>query len=895
MRALRAWCLRVAGLFPRDTTDRDLDEELASHLQLHIDDNLRAGMRPDEARRAAILALGGLAATRERVRDRRRLPFVDALVRDVRYGVRSLRRTPGFALVAVVMLALGIGANAAIFSLVDAVLLRSLPVREPDRLVVLRTVQPRDGVATSFSYPMYQDLRDRAQAFSGVVARGGTQVAFSDGGVTERVVAELVSGNYYDVLGVRPWIGRLLTPDDDRTPGGHPLVVLTYRFWQRRFGGDPSIVGRTVRLNDHPMTVVGVAAPRFYGLELSSAVDVQIPLMETPLFNPVPANRLQSRSHQWLTLMARLAPGVTIEQARESAGALFRRILTEELGASAGTRTAFQRREFLASRLELQPGAAGFGRLQRELRTPLWLLFGATAIVLLILTANLANLLLARAASRRAETAIRTALGASRGRIVQQWLVESLLLAIAGAAGGTAVAAWGRGALVAFLPDAERINLAAPLDWRVLGFLIAAGLATSVLFGLAPAFDASRSRLTPGIAQQSRAVTGGLRGALVAAQVALTIPLLVAALLFARSLARVRGIDLGFASDHVLVASVDPSLNGYTTERARGFYDDLLAALRLDPDVRAAGLATASPISGEWDELRVVVEGYHPRDGEDMSPYAASVSPGYFPALGMPILAGRDFSDRDRLGAPRVAIVNETMARYFFGDANPVGRRIGTGDVADTVIVGVVRDAKYVDVRETPKRHFYEPVAQEPRLFGLTLQVRTAGDPAAAAALVRRTVARIDPHVPVYHVATLDEQIDESLVEARLLTWLAAIFGALATLLAAVGLYGVIAFAVARRTREIGVRMALGAPRWRILLGVTRETFGWVAGGVVLGLAAAAALARIVASELYEVAATDPRVFAAAAAALVAAAAIAAYLPARRATSIDPVAALRAE
>ncbi len=490
---------------------------------------------------------------------------------------------------------------------------------------------------------------------------------------------------------------------------------------------------------------------------------------------------------------------------------------------------------------------------------------------------------------------MRLALGASRGRIVQQWITESLLVSVAGAAGGVAIAWTGRQVLVGFLPEAARLNLEAPLDWRVLAFLLAVGTGVGVLFGVAPALDASRARLGPALRQQTGAVTSRLRGALVAVQVALTVPLLVAALFFVRSLANLRAIDLGFASDHVLVASINPSLNGYPTGRARAFFGDLLDGLRALPDVRAACLASDSPISGGWDQLDVAVEDYHPADGENMSPNATIVSPGYFSTLGIPIVAGRDFTDRDRFGAPRVAIVNETMARYFFGGASPLGRHIGTDGVPDTEIVGVVKDAKYVDIRETPARHFYEPVAQQPELFELTIHLRTAGDPAAAAALVRQVVERLDSHLPLYYIGTLDQQIDSSIVESRLMTWLSSAFGVLAMLLAGVGLYGVVAFSVARRTREIGVRVALGAPRHRILLVVVRDVLGWIACGLAGGVIAAVAVGRLVSTQLYGVPAADPIVFGGSAAALAIAAAVAAYLPARRATAIDPVVALRTE
>jgi predicted permease len=810
-----------------------------------------------------------------------------------------LRKSAGFTAAAVLTLALGIGANVAIFSLLDAVLLRRLPVRHPEELVLISSLDAESRSVSSFSYPMHRDLRDKNEVFTGLIARGGAQFNLNFRGINEQVSGELVSGNYYDVLGVRPWVGRLFTQQDDLTPGAHPVVVFSYGFWQRRFGGDPAIVGQTVLLNEHPMTVIGIAPPEFYGTSLSRNLDVRVPLMMTPIFNPVPANRLENRQHQWLDLMARLRPGVNRPQAQASLEVLFQQIRASEAQKLPAETSDFDRRRFLAAEIHLEPGAQGALYLQKEVGRPLGLLFAVTGIVLLILCANLVNLSLARLAARSQEVAVRSALGAGARRLAQQWLTESVLLSLFGGIASVAVAVWGKAALVSFIPAASRQNLESPLGWRVFAFLLLVAVITGVLLGLAPAVRAARS--APGNALWGGARTfaagGGLRlrGGLIALQLMLSLPLLTCAGLFLRSLYRLQSMDTGFQKENVLLASMNPALNGYSQEKIHALYASLLAEVRAVPGVRSAALATISPISGGWDELVISVEGYQQRPGEDMAPNWAAVSPGYFQSLGIPVLAGRDFTEQDGPGAPKVAIINETLARYFFKGANPIGRKIGLDGVPDTEIIGVVRDSKYTSLREAPRRHMYMPVLQEKQLFDLTLAARTAGDPRAAVELVRAATSRVDAHLPLYNITTLESQIDDSLTEDRLVAWLSSLFGMVATLLSAVGLYGVVAFSAQRRTREIGIRIALGAHPGHILGMFLAQMGHVVALGLALGTAATLGMSRVIGSMLFGVRPIEPSIYLLSAALLAAAAGFAAYLPARGATRVNPVIALRHE
>jgi len=905
MEWLRIFGSRLRNFFRKRKLDGDLDAEFQSHLAMLSDEHVRRGMTVEQAQHAARRDFGGVEQAKESYRDQRGLPFLETLVQDVRYALRMLRKSPGFTAVVVLTLALGIGANTAIFSLMNAVLLQSLPVRHPEQLLVLRytDAQPR-GAEEDFSYPMYQVLRDKSAVFDGVLTRSGVSFNVTYAGQSEWAYGELVSGNYYEVLGVRPWLGRLLSPEDDRTPGAHPVAVLSYGYWQARFGGDPSIVGRKILLDAQPMTVVGVSAPGFFGTEMARDPSITVPMMMTLVFKPVPANRMQSARHRWLTILARRNPEISVSKAQASTDVLYHQALEEQLNALGSSVNAHDRGRVLSSHIQLDDGSQGFAHLRGEMQRPLVLMFCVTAMVLLVACANLANLLLARSAKRRKEVAVRLAIGAGPGRLIRQWLTESILLGLLGGAAGILFAFWLKTGLIRFLPADFSSNLKAPMDAKVMGFLVIASVFTGLLFGLAPALQISRSSVTEAMHGEAAVTVShehvfSLRNALVFLQVALSLPLLIGAGLFLHSLRNLRGVDTGFVKENVFLANLNPSLNGYSTERIRGLYGDLLSRLRTLPEVRAASLTTSSVISGGWDQDSVRVEGYQPRQEEEVSPNNAIISPGYFSSLGIPFVSGRDFTDQDTAARPKVVIVNQTFAHYYFGDANPLGKRLSMDDdpkaPLDMEIIGVVRDAKYVNLREKPRRHFYTALAQQPRLFDMTLQVRTANDPRSIGDLVRAQVHDLDPNLPLYATTTLEIQIDNSLIAERLLSWLSSMFGMLATLLASVGLSGVVAFSVARRTREIGVRMALGAQRRDILFLAMSQMVPAVGLGLVVGLAAAYALNHLLGSMLYDVGSTDLATFAAAGILLATVAALAAYLPARRAAQVDPLMALRYE
>ncbi len=827
--------------------------------------------------------------------------MIAATYQDARYALRMLRKNPAFSLIVIATLALGIGANAAMFSLTDRVLLQRLPVANPEQLAVLTTRDASDGrMRDNFSYPMYRDLRDRNDVFSGVIARAGAQMNVSYGDLTTRVSAELVSGNYFDVLGVRPYAGRLLTQNDDLTPGAHPVAVISYGFWERRFGKDQSIVGKTILANEHPLTVLGITPPEFYGVYLASSPDIWVPMMMTPVFNPLPPTRLVKRTHSWLTVMARRKDGVSSEQAQASLSVLYHQIRETEAQQLSNVLGPRDLERFRAQQIVVEPGGQGFQNLQRQMRTSLLLLFGATCAILLILCANLTNLMMARATVRAPENALRLALGASRWRLLRQWLTEGLLLSICGGLLGVFVGIWMKAGLILVIPATVNINLSSSFGWRFAGFVMLVSIVVGLLFTLAPAIQAARNSSTPTLRLETRSFTGAagffsLRSALVLLQVALSLPLLVGAVLFLRTLQNLRAIDTGFGKNNVLLASINPSLNGYSADKSRNFFNDLLSRIRATPGVTAASLATDSPLSGGWDQNGLVVEGYTPREDEQVGIDATYISPDYFKTLEVPFAGGRDFTQQDTIGSPKVAIINQKMAQYFFGDSNPIGRRIGMEKVPDITIVGVVKDAKYVSLREPIRRHFYVPIMQQQNVLDLVLQVKTTNDASAFAGTVRKQVEALDPHLPLYDVMTLDGEINRSLIQERLLSSLTTSFGLLATLLVLIGLYGVLSFSVVRRTREIGIRIALGAQRHNVLLMVMKQGIGLVLMGALVGIGLSLAISRFMTALLFGISPTNALTLAATAAGLISIAIVACYIPARRATKVNPLEALRYE
>ena len=827
-----------------------------------------------------------------------------AVAQDIRYAVRSLAATPGFTLVVVLTLALGIGANTAIFSLTDQVLLRLLPVKSPEQLVLLDgpgAFQGRTFNNGTFSYPMYRDFRDQGHVFDGVLARFPSPLTLMTSGQAERVGGELVSGNYFDVLGVRAHIGRTFTQEDDRTPGGHPVAVLSYNFWMRRFAGDRSVLSRTVTLNGLPMTIVGVTPQGFYGIVVGENPDVMVPVMMKAQMTPT-WDDLQNRRSRWLTVMGRLKPGVSVTQAEAAMNVVYRQINEREITEIRTTSQSFRKR-FVEKHLFLRAGQKGRSDLRSQFSTPILVLMGMVGLVLLIACANVANLLLARGAARQKEVAIRLALGASRGAIVRQRLVESLVLSGAGAALGLAFSWWTGTLLLKMLPfDEASRTLSATPDARVTAFALAAAFLTAILFGLAPALQSTRPALTTALKDESGGVVGGtgharFRKGLVVVQVGLSVLLLAGAGLFARSLYNLKTLNPGFQADQLLGFSIDPSLNGYPRDRSVTVFQQLEDALAQLPGVRSA---TASVIAlmtdSNWSST-VKVEGYTSKEGEDMNPSVNGVGPGFFATMGQPLVKGREFTVKDVFGAPRVAIINETMATYFFGTGNPLGRHIGWGrdQAADIEIIGIVKDSKTTTLRQQSQRFVYVPYMQEAELGQMTFYVRARGDAAGVGASVRQAAQRVDKNLPIFDMKTMTAVMDESLFIERMVAALSVAFGALATLLAAVGLYGVMSFTVARRTREIGVRMALGAERSSVMWLVLKEVALMVGIGVGVGLPLAFALSRVVQSQLFDLSAHDPIALFAAAAILASVALVAGYLPARRATRVDPMLALRYE
>jgi predicted permease len=832
---------------------------------------------------------------------------------DLRYAWRSLRQSPVFTAVAVLSIALGIGANAAIFTLVDQVLLRLLPVKDPARMVLLKGPSGAEHYGSNYgddtlSYQMYEDIRDHNDVFDGTFCRYPLAVQIGFNGGTERASGELVSGSYFPVLGVGAAAGRVFGPEDDRVAGGHSLAVLSYGYWTSRFLRDPSIIGKALLVNDQLLTVIGVAQEGFAGLDVGQTTQVFVPVMMKAQMTPVYLRpHIDSRRSRWVNVFGRLKSGVTADQAQAHLQPFFHSLLEMEVKEPAFARaSAYTKTQFLQGQLNVLSGAQGWSRLRSGLRKPLWVLMGLVAGVLLIACANVANLLVARAAARQREIAIRLALGATRAHIVQQMLVESLLIAFVGGAAGLALAMAATAPLLALLVPAEQqVAVTGSMDLRLIAFAFGATVFTGVLFGLLPALQAARPRLATTLKDQAGSVAGGgalrLRKALVVAQVALSLLLLIGAGLFIRSVQRLMTVDLGFRAQHLVSFSVDPTLNGYGRARGRELHQALLDRLQATPGVDSMAFSAIGLLgSGGWDNW-VTVEGYKSAESETIDPHFDAVSPGYFATLGIPLIAGRDFEARDipanrRPGDPesRVAIVSEAFARkYFAGSAQAIGRHIGLGKDPGTPtpieIIGVSKDARIIKVREEPPFHVFLPSGDA----GGTVLIRTRLDPAQILPTLRSVVHDIDPNLPMFATRTVEGMIQQSTRNERLMASLSAVFGTLATLLATVGLYGVLAYTVTRRTREIGIRMALGALRSHVSWLVLREVVLLAAAGMAIALPTAWWLGRFVESQLYDVAAMDPAAISAAMAGLAAVALLAGLVPTLRATRINPIRALR--
>jgi predicted permease len=830
-----------------------------------------------------------------------------SLFADLRYAARTLSKSPVFCSVAILSLALGIGANAGIFTLLDQVMLHLLPVEEPNRLAQL--VERGDWYGSNngmnvHSYPMYEDLRKQNQVFSGMLCVYVTAFSVSFEGRNERVAGELVSGTYFPMLGLRPALGRLFTAEEDRTPSGAPFAVLAYNYWKTRFSGDPSVVGKQILVRDHQLTIVGVAPPKFEGMQALFQVQIFVPVMMAGEMTDK-SKPLEDRRQRWVQVFGRMKPGVGLKEAKPSLAPLFHRILENEVRQKEFARTtAYTRQQFLKMTLDTIPGGRGQDVVRQFLEAPLWVMTAMVGLVLLIACANVANLMIARSAARQKEIAVRLALGAGRMRIVRQLLVESLLLAIVGGLVGLVISPWAMRLLISIMPDIDPpLRLTVDPNLSLVFFTMAISVLTAVFFGLAPALQATRPDVAPVLKDQAGAVAGGgqarWRKALVVAQVSLSLLLLIGAGLFARTLRNLKSLNPGFEVSNLLSFQVDPTLSGYKAERARLFYRQLTESLATLPGVSYAAMCVVPPLGfNEWDS-GVTVEGYEPKPGEDMNPRVNHISPGFFATLKVPIYSGRDFTDRDAVGRPAVVIVNEKFAHHYFGGHGAVGRHIGMGvdpgTKTDIEIVGVVRDTKASRMNEEWQRQIFFPYLQNDWAAQMTGYVRTSLPSEQMFPAIRATVRRLDANLPVYQMKTEEKQRDDSLAVERMSATLSGSFGVLATVLAAIGIYGVMAFLVARRTREIGIRMAMGASARDVVWMVMREVLTLAGAGVLIGLPAALAVTRLLGSQLYGIAPHDPMIAIGATLGILAVAALSGYLPARRATRVDPMTALRYE
>ena len=817
---------------------------------------------------------------------------MDVIHQELKFAIRSLIKRPSFALMVVTTLALGIGANTAIFSLLHALVLRSLPVTDPERLVVVT----RNNI--SMPYPLFVHFEQHGTTLAGLVGFRTNAFRYTSAEKTERITGALVSGSYFDVLGVRPQLGTLIGKSDDEIVDGGgargPVAVLSHGFWMRQYGGQPGVIGSTIILNARPFTIVGVTPPGFEGTEVGESPEVFVPMAMQPTVMPgLGLLALKQPRNQWMRMIGRLKPGVDVRQAEAELTSLLQAYNEEILRDSAVQKfDPSYRRNLMAQRITLLPGHGGISGLRQRYSQPLFVVMAVMGLVLLIACANIANLTLSRAAARRQEIAIRLSLGASRARVIGQLLMESALLTGAGAIAGLLLARVGRDLLLTYLPVQQ--SLSAPLDRTVLLFTLAISAGAALVFGLLPAFQSTKVDVAPvlrdGGAGKSARVP--FRKGLVVFQVGVSLVVVVGAALFLRSLHALLSIDTGFARQNILVASVD-----IAPARAMETYRGLLDAVRHVPGVVAAGAADSGPL-GTGTGWNIYVPGYVPKASEPRnSPWVGFISPDYFKTMMVPVLLGRDFDRRDLADkAPLKFIVNETFARHYFGTENPVGRMVGLDrDTSDIEIVGVVKDTKYTGLREEPIRMVYVPYRPGPWGAAFTLHVRTAGDPKALAATVRQKVAELDPNAPVFNVRTAEEEIGRTLLRERLVATITALFGGLALVLAAIGLYGVLSYGVARRTREFGIRIAVGAESSSIVTLVMREA-GWVLGaGIAAGLAVVWALGRVVSTLLYEVAPYDPVSIIAAVVVLTGAGATAAWIPARRASHVDPIRALRYE
>ena len=864
---------RLRALFRRDTVERELDEELRFHFAQHVEKHVRSGVPQAEAVRRSRMEFGGIEQVKEECREARGTVLVETLAQDIRYGLRMMRRSPGFTAVAVLSLVLGIGANTAIFSFADAILRKQLPVPAPDRLVRFEW---------STSYPFVRELERRNQVLAGLTARFLINPNLTIGDSTERISGELVTGNYFRVLGVGPALGRVLSERDDGVEGASPVCVISYDLWQEKFGGAEDVLNRRILLNARPFQIVGVTARGFDGSALEARTDLLVPTSMTSLFMGDKRDAGGINGWSWLQMIGRLKPGLTRAAAQANIDSV-----TQQIDKERG-------RKWKSEYDKLLPGDQGAGNLRRQFEKPVFVLLALVASVLLIACSNIANLLLARAVERRREIAVRLALGAGRARLIRQMLAESFVLSGFAGVCGFLLSFWIVRVLLHFFREGTIVIYAAP-GLSALGFTAAVSILATFVFSLAPAFEATRVDVTPALKGSGLLRWTGratLRRALLVGQMSVSLVMVFAAGLFGRTLRNLHTVDFGFKPAHVVLATINPTRSGYNEAATRAFYEQLLQRIRNRPGVEAAALANLPVVSGDMFAADVRVPGIA---GDDKNDNLNWVSPDYFRTLQIPMLLGRDFNRWDRKGSQAVAIVNQQFVSHYFPGQNPLGKRFRwAGWKTDVEIVGMVKNTKYQTVREEPQRIYYLPTEQQ---FSekLTLHVRTRQDASRMIAGIREIVRSIDPKLVVYNIQTLETQIDAQLFQERILASLSTFFSSVATLLAAIGLYGVVAYSVKRRFQEIGIRMALGARGMDVVFLFLRENIATVVAGIGIGTASAFACARYFASLLYGLPYNDAATLVATDLLLLLIGVLAAVLPARKATRLTPVSALHYE
>jgi len=878
---------RVAALFRRRRLDDDLDAELRSHVEMAVERNMCAGMSAEDARREALCTLGGVEQTKEVYRDRRGLPMIETTLQDVRFGFRMLRRSPGFSVLVILCLTLGIGANTAVFSWVEGVLFRPYPlVSHQERLLAITGTSRADNSRTAVSWPDFVDLQKNCKLMDTFFVSKIMGITLGIGDRAEVVTGSIVSANYFDALGVRPILGRGFKPGEDSGRNAHPVTVISYQLWQDRFNGDPQIIGKTQRLNGVMHTIVGVAPQGFYGTFVGWAMKFWVPVSMEEIFE-AGGYKLEDRDARWIEGYVRMKPGVTREQAQEEISAVAKRLEADYPATNRG-------RGIKVWPLWQTP----FNNANTLLPT-LGIMLAVVAFVLLIACANIANLLLVRSFARRHEMTVRFALGCGRGRLLRQLLTEGLILAAFGAAGGFIVAYWCRHALVLLFPARGGVSMYLPgeLDWRVLALSAGVCLIATLLLGLVPAIQARSINLAGALNAETAGVVGGhgktwVRSGLVLVQVSLSFVLLVGTVLLLQSLQKIRTASPGFSTKEVLNTAVDLISAGYDAGRSRNFQDKLIDRVRSLPGVESAAYARTTSLGYKpYSSTPMAVDGYQPPPGEQPTVDYNEVGPEYFVTMGIPIVSGREFTRADDEKAALVAVVNETMAAQFWRGGDPIGKRIQVKGRWMRVI-GVAKDAKYESVRELPKPFFYVPLRQN---FAIQpgLNIRTSLNPQSMAATLTREVHALDANLAPYEIITLQEQLDRSTSPQQVAVTLVGVLGGLAVLLAAIGLYGVMSYAVSQSSRELGLRMVLGAGGSDLMRLVMLRGLALTGGGVVVGAGVALGLTRLMGYLLYKVSPRDPLAFGSAFAVMMIASLAACFLPAWRASRTDPARALR--